>query len=119
MSRAYTRHSIAPAWTRSLAVALVFALGLLSLHRASEAAPPLCIPHDELLKALHQGYSEARKAIAIASNGALVELFASRDGSSWTIAVTHPGGPSCVIMAGEDWFDLTSHEAGQVAQIPE
>ena len=91
-----------PAAARMLAMA-VLALGLL-LHAATAVrAQPVCMPHDELTEQLYATFAEAPAANAIANNGALVELFASRDRSSWTLAMTRPGGMSCVLVAGQEW----------------
>ena len=36
----------------------------------------------------------------------LVEVFASNNGTSWTIVVTRPDGLSCIVAVGEDWETL-------------
>ncbi len=91
-----------PAAARMLAMA-VLALGLL-VHTASAVrAQPVCMPHDEFTEQLYAKFAEAPAANAIANNGALVELFATHDRSSWTLAMTRPGGMSCVLVAGEAW----------------
>ena len=58
----------------------------------------------------HQGasndkYQETGKALAIAGQVNLVEVFASKAGT-WTILVTTPEGKSCIIAAGNSWEDL-------------
>lgn len=118
MSQIYTRRGIERASTSMTAVALALTLGLF-LHSRDAAAAPQCAPHDKLIELLHAGFSEARKAFAFTGNGALVELLANRDGTTWTIVVTQPGQPSCVIMAGQDWFDVSPVDEGQVAQAPQ
>ncbi len=64
---------------------------------------PPCLPHDDLARQLHERFSEVPVANATANNGALVELFATRDRSSWTLSMTRPGGMNCVLVAGEAW----------------
>ena len=91
-----------PAATRMFTMAAL-ALGLLVQPAAAVRAQPVCMPHDELTKQLYAKFAEAPTANAIANNGALVELFASRDRSSWTLAMTRPGGMSCVLAAGQEW----------------
>ncbi len=66
---------------------------------------------------LQRNFSEAPVAIAIANNGALIELYAKRDKSSWTLVMTRPGGLSCVLVAGEEWNDLGKQEEEQIAQL--
>ena len=46
----------------------------------------------------------------LASNGKLVEVFSSDDGSTWTIVLTAPGGVSCIIAAGKYWENLPPAE---------
>ncbi len=60
---------------------------------------------------------EAPVAIAIANNGALIELYAKRDKSSWTLVMTRPGGLSCVLVAGEEWNELPTREEERIAQL--
>ena len=40
--------------------------------------------------------------MGVASNGAVVEVFASAHGS-WTIIMTYPTGMSCMMAAGDNW----------------
>ncbi len=91
-----------PAAARMLAMA-VLALGLLVHTATTVRAQPVCMPHDALTERLYATFAEAPAANAIANNGALVELFATRDRSSWTLAMTRPGGISCVLVAGQEW----------------
>ena len=43
--------------------------------------------------------------MGLTSTGKVMELLTSSAGS-WTILVTMPGGPTCVIAAGESWEEL-------------
>ena len=43
--------------------------------------------------------------MGLVSNGSILEVLASKDGS-WTISVTRPDGMSCVVAAGEAWEDM-------------
>ncbi len=95
---------------------VAFAFALL-LHTATVKAQPVCMPHDEFRVELQRNFSEAPVAIAVASNGALIELYAKRDRSSWTLMMTRPDGTSCVLVAGEEWNDLRKREEEQIAQL--
>lgn len=33
----------------------------------------------------------------------MLEIFATSDGATWTMAMSAPGGMSCVVAAGEHW----------------
>ena len=48
---------------------------------------------------------ESGKAIGIAGQVNLVEVFASKAGT-WTILFTTPQGKTCIIAAGSSWEDL-------------
>jgi hypothetical protein len=63
-----------------------------------------CVDRAELVDRLTSEYAEAQKAVGLANNGQLVEVFTSADGS-WTIVTTAPTGESCPVAAGERWSD--------------
>lgn len=68
-------------------------------------AQAVCGKRDKFINHLSKSYSEAPIAMGLVSNGAVLEVPASEDGS-WTIIVTRPNGVSCVVAAGESWEDL-------------
>ncbi len=103
-----------PAAVRALAATAV-AFELLLQTAGPVQAQPVCMPRDDLREELQKQFSEAPTAGAIANNGALVQLFANRHRSSWTLVMTRPGGTSCVLVAGEDWNELPNRE--QVALL--
>ena len=100
-----------------ISVVVAFAFALLLPTAATVKAQPVCMPHDEFRVALNRNFSESPVAIAIASNGALIELYAKRDRSSWTLVVTRPSGISCVLVAGEEWSDLRKPEEERIARL--
>ncbi len=105
-----------PVAIRIFAVVTV-AFALLLHTAATVKAQPVCMPHDEFRVELHRNFLEAPVAIAIANNGALIELYAKRDRSSWTFVMTRPGGLSCVLVAGEEWNELPIREEDWIAQL--
>ncbi len=96
---------------------VAFAFALLLHTAATVKAQPVCMPHDDFRVELHSNFLEAPVAIAIANNGALIELYAKRDKSSWTLVMTRPGGLTCVLVAGEEWNDLRKPEEERIAQL--
>ncbi len=96
---------------------VAFAFVLLLHTAATVKAQPVCMPHDDFRVELQKNFSEAPVAIAIANNGALIELYAKCDKSSWTLIMTRPGGLSCVLVAGEEWNDLRKPEEEQIAHL--
>ena len=90
---------------RSLAVsigALIFALS------ASPAdALMACGKHDEIVKRLKANHQEHRSGMGLSAKGKLIELYTSSKGG-WTLLVTTPGGPTCLITAGEEWINSST-----------
>ena len=53
---------------------------------------------------LADDYSETPVAHGLTNaNDRLIELFASKDGETWTLIITYPDGQSCFITAGHNW----------------
>lgn len=59
-----------------------------------------CGTHDLVVERLASGYGESRQSIGMASDGNVVEVFASEETGTWTITVTAPGGPTCLVASG-------------------
>ncbi|MBM3548351.1 MAG: hypothetical protein FJX54_15480 [Alphaproteobacteria bacterium] len=74
----------------------------LALAGTSAAAQTLCGTRDDVLKQLENEYKEAPVGIGLASNGSVVELLTSTSGT-WTLIVTTPRGPTCLMGTGEAW----------------
>lgn len=66
------------------------------------AAQTACGDRTEVLADLQQRYSEERGAAGITQSGGLLEITVAPTGS-WTILLTLPGQPACVVAAGEEW----------------
>lgn len=72
-----------------------------------------CDIRDNILVFLQENYGEVPVQMGVSSGGGLVEVLASPQGETWSIIVTAPGGPSCLVAEGNGW-------RGSVAQaIPE
>ncbi|RAZ88840.1 hypothetical protein DPM33_20605 [Mesorhizobium hawassense] len=91
------------------AVSLV-AISAMPVAAASPAATasglPQCGSRPEILKQLSSRFKEAPVALGLAKNGSVVEVLTSDDGETWTIMVSQPNGPSCLVAAGEGWEEL-------------
>lgn len=66
-----------------------------------------CAPHAAVVERLATGYGETRQSIALGANNTVVETFASLDTGTWTIVVTTPGGPTCLVAAGQGFQIVT------------
>ena len=60
-------------------------------------------------------HKESQAAIGVASNGNLLEVYATADGSTWSIVMTNPQGVSCVVAIGKDWDQRTRLVLGQAS----
>jgi hypothetical protein len=81
------------------------ALGL-AAPVAAEAQPPACVSRTDLIKHLANKYHEAPAAVGLADSGALLEVFVSKEGETWTVAITMPNGVTCMVATGQHWQDL-------------
>ena len=45
-------------------------------------------------------YGESRNNLMLDGRGNLVELFSNKDTGTWTITITLPGGPTCILSSG-------------------
>lgn len=69
---------------------------------AAHAQDAACFPAAEMLSALANHFHQARVAGGAATGGH-VEIFATVDGSAWTLIITREDGSACVVGAGTDW----------------
>lgn len=92
--------------TRSM-MALSFGVGAMILaadHAFAQGAN--CAPHAVVTERLADRFGESRQSIGLASNNTVVEVFASLTTGTWTIAVTQPGGQTCLVASGEAFQTL-------------
>jgi hypothetical protein len=87
---------------------------LATFATSTAMAQTMCNKRDEFLSTLEKGYSEAPVAMGLVSNGSVLEVLAS-DNGSWTIIVTLPNGTSCVVASGEAWQDKEKVALGPAA----
>ncbi len=85
---------------------------LAALLAASPAlAKTVCSTRTAFVDQFALRFAENPVAMGLASNGGVVEVLASENGS-WTLLVTMPDGHSCVIAVGENWEALQPRIAG-------
>jgi hypothetical protein len=65
-----------------------------------------CQTHAEIMQMLDQKFAEIPAALGLQSNGHLIQVFASKDGTTWTIVSTRPDGVSCIVALGRHWEAL-------------
>ncbi|MCF6445497.1 hypothetical protein [Nereida sp. MMG025] len=65
------------------------------------ADPRNCGQRAAIVDRLQDRFGETRKSVGLGANNAMVEVFASDTTGSWTITVTTPGGPTCLVASGQ------------------
>jgi hypothetical protein len=78
------------------------ALTLLPIAMLS-ATPGLCAKRADIAVHLAHVYQERPVARGLSEKGVLLEVFASRDGASWTAVASFVDGMSCLIASGHFW----------------
>jgi hypothetical protein len=71
----------------------------------------VCDARKAILSEMKGSYSENPSAIGLASNGTVVEVLSSKDGT-WTIIMTSPNGMSCLLAAGKFWQKVAAKAEG-------
>jgi len=85
---------------------ILTALAALVIATPAFGAGMACHNRGTVKQHLAKNYKEKSIALGVANNGGVVELFTAKDGKTWTIVITMPSGPTCLIAAGKDWEDL-------------
>lgn len=81
----------------------------------AEAQGRQCGPREKVVETLAQKYKENRRSIGLATQGRVMEVYASEESGTWTIVVTMPNGMTCLIASGQAFEDVD--EALQPAGI--
>ena len=90
------------------ALAALFAAGL----ALPAAAQPVCGKRADMIEQLSAKYAEAPTAMGLSSEGGVIEILTSPDGTTWTILGTEPPGLSCLVASGEAWQTVTKVNLG-------
>lgn len=65
-----------------------------------------CFPPGAIKERMANIYKESPIMQAVTGRGLLLEMLATKDGSSWTIHMVNPDGSSCVLASGEGVFPI-------------
>ena len=84
---------------------LVCALAVAVAFTSQAQAASVCGSRADFIKALNEKFEEQGKALAIAGQNNLLEIYTSEAGT-WTILMTSPEGKTCIIAAGNSWEDI-------------
>ena len=89
-------------YKRILTSALLF--GMVATGPPAAAMP--CAPRADLVDRLTAQFDETLTATGLQNARSLIEVWASLDGRSFTILISHPNGISCVVSAGKNWTTI-------------
>ena len=70
-------------------------------------AAPQCDTRDRVTALLADRYGETRRAVGLAGDAAVMELYASDATGTWTITVTLPDGQMCLMASGAGYEAVT------------
>jgi hypothetical protein len=91
---------------------------LLAIAAAATAQPaaagPACGERASLLAHLDAKFAEKPQIIGLSADGGVLEILASANGS-WTILITYPKRPTCVVATGQAFENVGLLTAGQPA----
>jgi hypothetical protein len=85
---------------------------IIAASPALAQTPSQCAPRDRLLAHLATKYDESPRAVGLAANSTLMEVFASEASGTWTITVTTPQGLTCMIASGTGYEPVAAPAPG-------
>jgi hypothetical protein len=68
---------------------------------------PQCDSRAAVTALLADRFGETRRALGLAGEAAVMELFASDTTGTWTITMTLPDGRMCLMASGDDYETVT------------
>ena len=93
---------------------IVAFLGVLFVVSPSNQAlaQQACGERAKFMIKLEQSFAELPVAMGLTSKGAVLEVFASKNGS-WTFLLTMPNGMTCVVDSGQAWETVVAVRSDQ------
>ncbi len=86
---------------------LSFGFAVLIFATQNAFAGANCAERSVVLKELAEKYQESRRAMGIAANAVMMELFASTETGTWTMTVTTADGTTCLVASGDRFESLS------------
>lgn len=89
----------------------VLSFGLAAVLAATQIAhsAPQCDSRDAVTALLADRYGESRRAVGIAGETAVMELFAAEGTGTWSITMTLPDGRMCLMASGSNYEAVTEN----------
>jgi hypothetical protein len=94
-------------------------LGLGGMIAAADVAfsNPQCDARDKVVALLAERYGESRRAVGIAGEAAVMELYAAEDSGTWSITMTLPDGQMCLMASGAGFEAITEELPAKGSRI--
>ena len=70
---------------------------------AAGAQVIVCAKHAQIVEYLKDEFQELQGAYGLVGDKAILELFLSPQGATWTLVITDVSGKSCILAAGDLW----------------
>ena len=88
---------------------LALSFGIAAMFAAADTAhgAPQCDTRDRVIALLADRYGETRRAIGIAGQSAVMELYAAEATGTWSITLTLPDGRMCLMASGANYETVT------------
>lgn len=83
-------------------IATSIAAALIVVSAPASAATKLCGDREQILQRLAQKHEETQQSIGLSADGGVIEVLVSPTGG-WTMMVTYPKKPTCILAVGEAW----------------
>lgn len=98
---------------------LALSLGFGGVILATQIAfsNPQCGSRDQVTTLLADRYGETRRAVGLAGQAAVMELFASEATGTWTITFTLPDGQMCLVASGAGFETLVEELPARGSRI--
>lgn len=87
----------------SVILTAVAILALSPISADAQNTPTSCGVRTDVVTHLDKKFGEQRNNMMLDARGNLVEMFSNLETGSWTLTVTIPDGPTCVMSSGESF----------------
>ncbi|PRD52186.1 hypothetical protein [Phyllobacterium myrsinacearum] len=84
-------------------ISVLAAILITASGTTANAQDIVCAKHALIVEYLKGEFQELQRAFGLVGDKAILELFLSPHGATWTIVITDVSGRSCILAAGDSW----------------
>jgi hypothetical protein len=99
--------------SRRIFTALLAAFVVAAILPSRAEAQSACGLRAQVVERLASRYGETLRGIGLAADNRILEIFASPETGTWTIAVTSPSGITCLIATGQHYEAVAPAPEGE------